>query len=158
MNATLALAYAQDHPDAFQDWQLQQLADLSQQEQQLQLPLAVPVWFQHIVDEIEFEEDEAWDDENDLWQPEDDWQPPQQEDPEALAQGQDAAAEGSDPEEEEENPRPFRGQGKRTVRMPYDEFMAEHRHLLDVLSKGDRKTLREEYEAQKAELGRHGMF
>lgn len=58
-------------------------------------------------------------------------------------------------------PRPAvepRGRGKRTIRMPYDEFVAEHKHLLHVLDKGDRKTLREEYKKQKEELGRHGRF
>jgi hypothetical protein len=56
------------------------------------------------------------------------------------------------------NPESPRGRGKPTIRIPYEEFVKEHRHLLDVLSKGDRKSLREEYEAQKAELGRHGRF
>lgn len=154
-NAVEALAYALDHPDAFEGWQIQQLQQIAQDSIAINLPVQYPVWFMPIWENNEMPEDDF---EDDLWQPEDDWQPPQQEDPEGVVQSPPHAVAGGDPEEEEENPRQFRGQGKRMVRMPYDEFVKEHKHLLDVLSKGDRKTLREEYESQKAELGRHGRM
>jgi len=47
----------------------------------------------------------------------------------------------------------FRGQGKRMVRMPYDEFVKEHKHLMDVLSKGDRKSLRGRVYQSKGRVG-----
>lgn len=148
-----ALNVALFSPDAFTPEQVQVLAANAQAEYNGGFPVMPPLWFSHIEEQL------AVAGQDDLWHPEDDqdWQPPEEEDPDGVAQGQDAVAEGSDPEEEE-NPKPFRGRGKRTVRMPYDEFVAEHKHLLDVLSKGDRTSLREEYTKQKEELGRHGRF
>jgi len=153
MSAAQALAYAQAHMPPFTAQQVAFLQNLANDEAQLGgLPLMPPLWFHGIVEDIENPDDD-WD-----------WEEEEEDDPDATVVGEAEelsqygdSADEEEVSEEEDTPKK-KGKGKRMVRMPYDEFVKEHKHLLDVLSKGDRKSLREEYESQKAELGRHGRM
>lgn len=46
----------------------------------------------------------------------------------------------------------LKGCGADSIIMPKKEFVAEHKRLLSILKKGDKKELKKEYEEQSAEL------
>ena len=176
MSATQALEYARENMPPFTEQQVAQLAQLAQEEQVLRRRLPAPIWFYQLQLQIEDEEKEEEEEE----EGEEDWMTVTNTSAIGSRGTHSAQAPGS-PQREIESPPPIEslpipqrlpergryireiseessGRGKPMVRMPYDEFVKEHKHLLDVLSKGDRKSLREEYASQKAELGRHGKF